>query len=241
MEAHHPHHITHKKNWKEYFLEFFMLFLAVFLGFVAENIRENTVEHKRSNEYAARLVADLKNDTAWFNKENERLARQQPDFDTLINLLIQTKPAPDTRILSKMLNINYVSDARLNAATYNQMKSSGSLRYIRNTQLATAIQEYYEIQLPRAIESSTSTKNLFDEYIKNFFIDHLRNQDMPDSIANTENWNPIILGRNTATDQRLSNIVSLAKTQLKIAGTFYTSANIKAGELIALIKKEYNK
>jgi len=44
MEVHkHPHHVTHKKNWKEYLLEFLMIFLAVFLGFVAENIREHIV------------------------------------------------------------------------------------------------------------------------------------------------------------------------------------------------------
>jgi len=24
MEAHHPHHVTHKKKWTEYLLEFFM-------------------------------------------------------------------------------------------------------------------------------------------------------------------------------------------------------------------------
>ena len=44
MEAHHPHHVTHKKKWPEYLLEFFMLFLAVFMGFLAENIRETNVE-----------------------------------------------------------------------------------------------------------------------------------------------------------------------------------------------------
>jgi hypothetical protein len=239
MEVHHPHHLTHKKKWSEYLLEFFMLFLAVFLGFVAENIREDNIEHKRGHEYADRLLADLNRDTAWFNKENERMAKQLPTFDTLINLLIQPTPAPDALILSKLLDINYVTDAKLNTATYNQMKSSGSLRYINNAELTTAIQEYYEIQLPRAIESSQATRAFFNEYVKSFFIDHLRNQDMNGPTANPQNWQPVISGRNSQADQRLSNILSIDRTQLNIATMFYKSAIKEASELIKLIEKEY--
>ena len=44
MEVHHPHHLTHKKNWKEYITEFLMLFFAVTLGFFAENYREHQIE-----------------------------------------------------------------------------------------------------------------------------------------------------------------------------------------------------
>ena len=64
MEAHHPHHITHKKKWGEYLLEFFMLFLAVFLGSVAENIREHIVEGNREKQFIRSLANDIKADTA---------------------------------------------------------------------------------------------------------------------------------------------------------------------------------
>src|SRR5678809_595057 len=94
MEVHkHSHHETHKKKWTAYLLEFFMLFLAVFLGFVAENIREERVEHKRAHEFADRLLADLTNDTSWFNKEINRIERQRPHMDEAIQLLIQPVPA----------------------------------------------------------------------------------------------------------------------------------------------------
>ena len=62
MEAHHPHHVTHKKKWTEYLLEFFMLFLAVFLGFVAENIREHGVERSREKQYMRSMIKDLQQD-----------------------------------------------------------------------------------------------------------------------------------------------------------------------------------
>ncbi len=241
MEVHkHPHHVTHKKKWGEYLLEFLMLFLAVFLGFVAENIREHYVENKRAGEYADRLVADLKKDTAWFNNENRRLVQRQPSFDTLISLLIQPVSASDAQVLQKLLHINYVSDAKMNTATYNQMKASGSLRYISNLELTNSLQEYYEVQLPGAVESSEGIRTFFNDYIKTFFIDHLRNQDMQPSVDTMKNGNPVIIGRNSETDQRLSNIISMDRTQLDIANRFYKSANKKAVELIVLIKKEYH-
>jgi hypothetical protein len=186
------------------------------------------------------LVADLKKDTARFNDENKKWLQRQPNFDTLINLLIQPVSATDERILRKLLYINYVSDAKLNTATYNQMKTSGSLRYINDLTLITALEGYYEIQIPRAIESSQSTMKFFDSYIKTFFIEHLRNQDMGVNPDTVKNWNPVIFGRTKEADQRLSNIIEMDRTQLGIANRFYESANKDAGELIALIKEEYH-
>lgn len=244
MEVHkHPLQETHKKKWTAYLLEFFMLFLAVFLGFVAENIREERVEHKRANEFADRLLTDLANDTSWFNKELARIERQQPYMDTAIRLLIQPAPASDADVLRRSFgsHINYVSDAKLNTATYNQMRSSGSLRYIHNSELTISLQDYYEVRVPRATEASQSTKKFFDEYIKSFFIEQLRNQDMNAAFDTTGNWKPVIFGRNKQTDQRLSNIISMDQKQLQIAAMFYKSALQKAAELIQIINKEYNK
>ena len=244
MEVHkHSHHETHKKKWTAYLLEFFMLFLAVFLGFVAENIREERVEHKRAHEFADRLLADLTNDTSWFNKEINRIERQRPHMDEAIQLLIQPVPATDVDVLKKSFsnNINYVSDAKLNTATYNQMRSSGSLRYIHNSELTIALQDYYEVRVPGATEASQYTKKFFDEYIKSFFIEQLRNQDMHAMQDTSKSWKPLIFGRNRQTDQRLSNIVAMDQTQLEIAAMFYRSALQKATTLIQIINKEYNK
>ncbi len=63
---------------------------------------------------------------------------------------------------------------------------------------------------------------------------------MQPSVDTMKNGNPVIIGRNSETDQRLSNIISMDRTQLDIASRFYKSANKKAVELIVLIKKEYH-
>ena len=59
MEIHHPHHPTHKKNWKEYITEFLMLFFAVTLGFFVENYREHYIEQQREKEFLQLIVQDV--------------------------------------------------------------------------------------------------------------------------------------------------------------------------------------
>jgi hypothetical protein len=181
-----------------------------------------------------------KRDIAWFNAENKIWNQKEKDLDTLVQLLTQATTASDKQVLQKLLSINYVSDATMNTATYNQMKTSGSLRYINDLKLIAELEEYYEIKLPRVIESSQSTKAFFNEYIKTFFIDHLRNQDMEDDSVAASNYNPVIIGRSRDVDQRLSNIINMDRELQQISNNFYESANKKAAELITLLQKEYH-
>lgn len=138
MEVH--HHSHHPKKWKEYFTEFMMLFLAVSLGFLAENIREQYVEKERAHELVESFMHDvqanvylldslivmdrnavLKNDSALlYLMESERV-----ELDSFFNLL----PVSSYRYLN-------------NNETYDQMKSSGSLRYIKDTLLLRNIIRY---------------------------------------------------------------------------------------------------
>ena len=146
MEVHkHPHHVTHKKKWAEYLLEFLMLFLAVFLGFVAENIRENSVEHEHAKEYANLLIEDLSTDTVQLNTAASVMNLIITAGDSLGNLL--SKDAKLTRG-GKLYLYEYLSSRRWNFishdATIQQLKSSGALRYFRDTSLIRKIMNYEE-------------------------------------------------------------------------------------------------
>ena len=146
MEVHkHPHHVTHKKKWTEYLLEFFMLFLAVFLGFIAENIRENAVEHERAKEYANLLIEDLSADTTQLSTAAQVMNLIIMAGDTLGNLL--SKDAKLTRG-GKLYFYEYLSSRSWNFishdATIQQLKSSGTLRYFRDTSLIRKIMNYEE-------------------------------------------------------------------------------------------------
>jgi hypothetical protein len=175
MEVHtHPHHLMHKKKWGEYFLEFFMLFLAVFLGFVAENIRENAVEHERAKEYANLLIEDLNTDTVELNTASYIMNLIITAGDSLGNLL-----SKDARSIKggKLYFYEYLSSRSWNFishdATIQQLKSSGALRYFRDTSLIRQIMKYEEgVQIiylvqnrfqPQKIENWNLVQKIFDQ------------------------------------------------------------------------------
>jgi hypothetical protein len=144
MEVHHHPDLHHrKKHWKEYFLEFLMIFLAVTLGFFAEQIREGFIDHSREKEYMKLMIEDLKSDTVLLSS-NKRIRQQRNEMiDSLIYLLTSPfiKENGNTiyffaRSISPPLNI-FPNDR-----TIQQLKSSGSLRLIRNLNVSDGIMAY---------------------------------------------------------------------------------------------------
>src|SRR4026207_1033154 len=144
MEVH--HHARHeKKNWKSYFWEFFMLFLAVTLGFFVENQREHNVEKNRAKEYARLLADDLSSDIGEFNRTERVLNKIIAAGDSLGKILNTTdiKKVPG----GKLYYYEYWSGWRWSVisrdATLQQMKNSGSLRYMKK-ELVKKILDYEE-------------------------------------------------------------------------------------------------
>jgi hypothetical protein len=146
MEVHkHPHHVTHKKKWAEYLLEFLMLFLAVFLGFIAENIREHAVEKEKARQYASQLVSDLKIDSAQLDSSiilNSMLSKK---LDTLRELIDQNKSTTTGQLYYYGRFTTWYNRFTPNDATLQQMKSSGSIRYLHNPKVERMISEYDRI------------------------------------------------------------------------------------------------
>ncbi|MEO6537404.1 MAG: hypothetical protein ABIT07_13160 [Ferruginibacter sp.] len=147
MEVHkHPHHVTRKKKWGEYLLEFFMLFLAVFLGFVAENYREHIVEGKKEKEYMRSLIADLHTDTVIINTANRSTTHHSND-DSVFVFLLRTHKT-DSATVSKLSNLypgTRIFDVKINESkTFEQLKSTGDFRIIKNKKVQDSISEYYQ-------------------------------------------------------------------------------------------------
>lgn len=158
MEVHHPHHPTHKKKWNEYFLEFIMLFAAVSLGFLAENIRERQIEDHRAEEF----IELFKNEVANNNKQIDSVLVQDYPLlegnERLYYGLATIEPNMSLIKLADTLNLylyRFSNDKRI----FDQMKNSGSLRYIRDQHLIDMITSY-EIEADmaefRAFDQETS-------------------------------------------------------------------------------------
>ena len=144
MEVH-THTHTPRKKWTHYFWEFLMLFLAVTLGFFVENQREHYIEHRREKVYIRSLLEDLKKDTAAIQLSATMRSNACRMIDTLISLLSSdTRKVQGNKIYYLARKIPY-SDGRFsfNTKTFEQLKSSGNLRLIRNMKTLDLISDYY--------------------------------------------------------------------------------------------------
>ena len=145
MEVH-AHAHTERKKWTHYFWEFFMLFLAVTLGFFVENQREHFIEKKRAKEYARLLADDLNFDIAELNRAERVLNHIIVAGDSLALLLSDN----DVRKIpgGKLYYYEYWSGWRWSIisrdATLQQLKNSGALRYLGNTELVRKVLGYEE-------------------------------------------------------------------------------------------------
>ncbi|HET6766301.1 MAG TPA: hypothetical protein VFH08_02845 [Chitinophagaceae bacterium] len=154
MEVH-SHTHTPRKKWTHYFWEFLMLFLAVFCGFLAENQREHYIEHQRAKVYAASMKANLQVDTAELKQIVHRGTYAANYLDTFLLLLSTDDVAriPSGKLYWYGLFGGYLRGFQPNDATFQQMKSSGSLRYFSTPSLEQKISNYD--QLMRSMQMLT--------------------------------------------------------------------------------------
>ena len=145
MEVHH-HPEVEKKGFKEYVLEGLMIFLAVLMGFIAENIRENITEHNRAKEYAETMVADLKGDTATLKDFISYYGFAVKKSDTLMQLLSASEIKEITGGKLYWYGLSGGAKATFvpNDATFQQLKSSGSLRFFKKS-IAHEIANYDQL------------------------------------------------------------------------------------------------
>jgi hypothetical protein len=142
MEVHH-HPKVEKKNFKEYLLEFIMIFLAVAMGFCAENIREGISEKNRGKEFAQSMFKDLKADTDQLSTYKGYFEYATNNLDTFMLLLEvhEPKDVPSRKLywygLFGAAHRNFIP----NDATFQEMKSSGSLRFF-DRKIETDVAEY---------------------------------------------------------------------------------------------------
>ncbi|HET6766735.1 MAG TPA: hypothetical protein VFH08_05035 [Chitinophagaceae bacterium] len=240
MEVH-AHTHTARKKLTHYFWEFLMLFLAVFCGFLAEYQLEHTIEHQREKQYAKQLLADLRADSLFFAKRIGRMNGLMKKHQQFYLLMTGTVKPTDKELLSASLPLLYTFDILVTTATYNQMKTSGSLRYIQNQKLINVLQQYYEVCLPRLFNASDMETRYYSDNINPFIIKHFRVQDYDFFSDTIKTSTPVIMNRTNQLDQELLNIIEgYAGSHGVIHERLTIPAVKKLEELIGLLKKEYH-
>jgi hypothetical protein len=144
MEVHHHPDLHHeRKPWKEYILEFVMIFLAVTMGFFAESLRENISEKSNAKDF----LETYRNELVQQHKDFEsysRIFHKKIDLcDSLARIFDEGRENKDIHVVERLLipakRIIYIP---VNTSAYDQMISSGTLRYIKNIPLRDSMAYY---------------------------------------------------------------------------------------------------
>lgn len=144
MEVHHHPHVE-KKSFKEYLLEGLMIFIAVSMGFIAESVREHITETKHEKEYMKSLVKDLQLDTAYINLSNNTRERAIVSAKILLQYF-KENPSADKLPVAYHVYIDSSRSLRIfinHSGAIDQLKSSGSIRLLKNRVLVDSIESYY--------------------------------------------------------------------------------------------------
>ncbi|MEY3922339.1 MAG: hypothetical protein RL634_2100 [Bacteroidota bacterium] len=141
MEVHHPHHIGHKKKWNEYIIEFIMLFVAVSLGFFAENLREQQVEKHREISYLQNVHEDLQLDIKSIDTVIKSNDARLITLDSLFAKL-NDESVTNEDIYYYVRNLALRSTFESSHIGFDQIKSSGGLRMVKNKEITSGIQQY---------------------------------------------------------------------------------------------------
>ena len=174
MEVH-AHSHTERKKWTHYFWEFLMLFLAVSLGFYAENLREGILHKKEVKTQLNSLLSDFQTDIALFDSLADRNTYSAEVADSLVELLHSgIKNTTDIYFTARtiMANNGY---GYSNSKSFDQLKSSGLLRYIKPKILLDSIGTNYasfqwldnqtELMRLKMNEIYESNTRLFESYV----------------------------------------------------------------------------
>jgi hypothetical protein len=254
MEVH-AHSHTARKKWTHYFWEFIMLFLAVSLGFYAENTRETILHKKEVKTQLNSMLSDLQSDISLFDSVTARNSYGAEMADSLVEMLHSditntTEIYFAARIVTANLGYYYT-----NSKSFDQLKTAGLLRYIKDKALLDSIGNYYasfqwlanQIDLLRLKMDEVHKGNtrLFDSYVFQQMTMNIQIMGISGlGGQRTMISKPLVKPSLLSADVKDINTVSLNYHYYSTTIKFYIRNAIalenRAKGLIEMIKKEYH-
>ena len=217
-----------------------MLFLAVFCGFLAEYQLEHMIEHQREKKYAALLYNDLKTDTASYNMLDKGLLKSITKYQNEKVVLINSKMLADSSFARIATNLWSAFNINCTSTTFNQMKTSGSLRYIGNDSLIAKLSTYYDKTIPTISKGFEYINEKLHTQIEPIFAEHFNIFDnSPDKLR----WTPatIYLNRSESSDMIIKNRLYLYYFGVRyLYNVSLPQIKTQADQLLKLLKEEYH-
>ena len=222
-----------------------MLFLAVFCGFLAEYQLEHTIEHQRENKYIVSLIKDIELDIASLENSYNLRKVQLSYFDSLSTLLKQDYKNQMNDFYFYARHISRSTLFRYHDRTILQLKNSGNLRLIRNTDAADSI-TIYDNEAIKTVLVQQETEEDFRQNIAWTFngkiLDAIVWDEMNDSngkISRPIN-NPSLITRDPILINEFHFKVVQLKATLLFTNRYVKKAITSAKNLLVVLKKEYH-
>ena len=190
---------------------------------------------KKQNGCQGYQAADLEG-----GRGKERFDMIEKNQDSLAGVLISPfEKINQYNLIKHWINAVWALSFTSNQATYEQMKNSGSLRYIKGISLINSLQDYYNNILPNIRHYLAIQNELTENRVVPFLEDHINYQeaDFLKSVMNTNT--PEIFNWNKGTAIKLYNMMALLREQNKNLNQDYKGAVDKAILVMQLLKKEY--
>lgn len=249
MEVHHHPDLHHKqKKWKEYLLEFAMIFLAVTMGFFAEQIRERQVEKERLHNYFGSMLLDIESNSIALDSAINENSKMILKYDSIVKQFIIKGDTINRKDFALHMGTVWYRGFTNRNETFEQMKSSGSLRYIDDFKLLTAIMQYV-----RATNfAQYRTEHFEQKYYTELFLPTLyKSYDLPckffldtaytndHSFINTlNNHIDILTGKDAEIfRQDVGGALMLRLERMRVSNTAYKIAIENCNSLKELIKQ----
>jgi hypothetical protein len=241
MEVHHHPNLHHdKKPWKEYILEGLMIFFAVMMGFIAENIREHISEHKRAAEFAQSYYEDIKKDSAALAAAMRFSKYKIAVTDSVITMLHAPRQMQNDTVIYKQSAISSnVMAFEPSDGTYEQIKSSGSLRFF--DQKLVSLMNSYNVQVKKTVKREDidlkfiveqliplAVRNSNSEVVFDIYFKHHISHELYFDAANKSYVRELI------------NHIVITKIQRMRAMAEYTKQMKISAEVLKELRKEYD-
>ena len=250
METHANHlHKAPGHGLKHYFFEFFMLFLAVSLGFFVENQREDIVEKKRAHQFLQSMLLDVQKNTENLDSLMHQDRLIIANHDSLVQWLLADSFSIDRAAFAKKMGAVWMRNFLVRKETYEQMKSSGSLRYVGDIEFLKSMMDYERITNFAQYRSQEFEKKYYtDLFIPTLYKSYdlvcqinldTSNRSRPGMMEKLAHHHDILTGNDAATFRHdMGAALMLRLERLRRSLDAYIDARSKCIEMKQLILKQ---
>ena len=248
MEVH-AHTHSARKKWTHYFWEFLMLFLAVLCGFFAEYQLEHKIERDRARQFLQSMAVDVRTNIKHLDSLLTEDKSIIANHDELVNWLLQDSATIDRGAFAQKMGAVWIRNFLVRKETYEQMKSSGSLRYVGNIKFLEKMMEYERITNFAQYRNQDFEKKYYTELFipalyKNYDLTCQLNLDTsnrsdPFKMEKIGNHHDVLSGNDAiAFRNNMGAALTLRLERLKRSLDAFRDAKVACVEMESLIKKQ---